>query len=259
MKNEIKLVPKHCAMVSGGKDSLLMLQIILKNPDKYPLDYVVHCDLEIDYPFIKSVVDEMETMCNKVGVPLLRIKPRNKWIDLYNRKGKKYEYYGFPTRLARWCNSDYKMDAVKQCEEWLYTHGCEMIKYIGYCVDEVKRYENRKNPNEIYPLVMENIEEKYILDWAKHQEVFNGYYKIMDRCGCMLCLMCSRLELAYQFKYYRDIYDEHIRLMNQSEEMKKRIDPSLNQNVHGNLSALELDKQIRTKWLKKLEDKEKIL
>lgn len=54
MKNEMILRPSHWASVSGGKDSLYMLNLILHNLDKYPLDGVVHFELEIDYPFIKK-------------------------------------------------------------------------------------------------------------------------------------------------------------------------------------------------------------
>ena len=55
-RNEIALRPSYWASVSGGKDSLYMLNYIIHNLDRYPLDGVVHFELEIDYPFINSVV-----------------------------------------------------------------------------------------------------------------------------------------------------------------------------------------------------------
>lgn len=42
MGNEIALRPSFWASVSGGKDSLYMLNYILHNLDRYPLDGVVH-------------------------------------------------------------------------------------------------------------------------------------------------------------------------------------------------------------------------
>ena len=45
--NKVMLRPVYFASVSGGKDSLFMLYLILKNPDKYPLDGVVHYELEM--------------------------------------------------------------------------------------------------------------------------------------------------------------------------------------------------------------------
>ena len=42
-----------------------MLNLILHNLDKYPLDGVVHFELEIDYPFIKNVIVELEEKIKK--------------------------------------------------------------------------------------------------------------------------------------------------------------------------------------------------
>lgn len=82
LKNEIVLKPSHWASVSGGKDSLYMLNLILHNLDKYPLDGVVHFELEIDFPFIKNVIDYMEDECKKYGITFIRIKPRTTWKEV---------------------------------------------------------------------------------------------------------------------------------------------------------------------------------
>lgn len=78
-QNEIALRPAYWASVSGGKDSLYMLNYIMQNLDRYPLDGVVHFELEIDYPFINNVVDWMESACKKCGIRFERIKPRKTW------------------------------------------------------------------------------------------------------------------------------------------------------------------------------------
>lgn len=59
MTGKIALRPSYWASVSGGKDSLYMLNYILHNLDRYPLDGVVHFELEIDYPFIHEVEKEL--------------------------------------------------------------------------------------------------------------------------------------------------------------------------------------------------------
>lgn len=69
MANDIVLRPSYRASVSGGKDSLLMLKLILENPDKYPLDGVVHFELEIDFPFIHNVIDYTDNII------------RTKWLN----------------------------------------------------------------------------------------------------------------------------------------------------------------------------------
>lgn len=89
-----------------------MLNYILHNLDRYPLDGVVHFELEIDYPFIHNVIDYMETECKRAGIQFVRIKPRKTWEELYDK-------CGFPTRKVRWCNGHYKLDAKRQLSEWL--------------------------------------------------------------------------------------------------------------------------------------------
>ena len=251
MKNEIELKPSYWASVSGGKDSLLMLKIILENPDKYPLDGVVHSELEIDFPFIKNVVDFMEKECKKRGIPFLRIKPRVTWKELY-------DLYGFPCRVNRWCNSKYKMDAFKQLDEFMKTKGYKVITYIGYCVDEVTRYDKRKNPNEIYPLVLENIIESDVLEWAQGVPLFNNYYITQKRCGCMYCPLSKYICLAYIFKYYSSEYENIMKMARETEKMVyiKNGKPFSVWQGNPKYNTDYVDNIVRTKWLKKLEEKE---
>ena len=214
MKNELKLIPTYWASVSGGKDSLYMLNLILHNLDKYPLNGVVHFELEIDYPFIKNVIDYMESECKKHGIQFVRIKPRKTWEQLYNTKTKNGTIWGFPTRKARWCNSAYKLDAKKQLIDYMKSLGKNTIFYIGYCADEFKRFEKRVQTNEIYPLAENNINECDILKWAKTVDIFNNYYLTNNRCGCMYCPLSNKLQVAYLYKYYPEHYEYMINKMN---------------------------------------------
>ena len=170
MKNEIELKPSYWASVSGGKDSLLMLKIILENPDKYPLYGVVHAELEIDFPFIKNVVDYMEKECKKMGIPFLRIKPRRTWNELYN-------LYGFPNRICRWCNSEYKVDALKQLDEFMKSKGYQVKKYIGYCLDEVKRYEKRKHWDKYDKIDIYNISDEVNIEETIIENICDEAFK----------------------------------------------------------------------------------
>ncbi len=95
MTEKITLRPSYWATVSGGKDSLYMLNLILHNLDRYPLDGVVHFELEIDYPFIHDVIDYMESECKRAGIRFVRIKPRKTWEELYYSKYKSGKMWGF--------------------------------------------------------------------------------------------------------------------------------------------------------------------
>ena len=253
MSNKIALRPSYWATVSGGKDSLFMLNLILHNLDKYPLDGVVHYELEIDYPFIHNVIDYMESECKKYGIKFVRLKPRTSWQELYDR-------YGFPTRIARWCNDKYKLDGRKQLDEWLNSVGFYSVVYIGYCLDEEKRWGKRVNKNKVerYPLVEEGILESTILEWAKDQPIFNNFYKINKRCGCMACPMAKYLDFAYLYKYYPENFQYMIERMRETEKIREqelgRPFSVISSNPKYNADYLE--NIIKTKWLAKLEEKE---
>ena len=261
MNNKLALRPSYWASVSGGKDSLYMLNLILHNLDRYPLDGVVHFELEIDYPFIHNVIDYMESECKRFGIPFYRIKPRTEWMTYY-------EQWGFPTRKVRWCNSKYKLDCLKQLKEFLLSKGCYTVCYIGYCADEMSRVtaELQKKSKNIYPLVENGIMENMILEWAKTQPIFNDYYKYNERCGCMWCPMASMVNHAYLLMYYPDEYEKMIEMAKDTEAMRERelgrpfsvwaSDPKYNTEYR--------DKRIREKYLPKLieqidRDKQEVL
>lgn len=189
MKYDLKLRPIHYASVSGGKDSFYMLNLILNNLEKYPLDMVVHFDLEIDWDWSKKVIEFMEKRCKDNGIKFVRIKPRKTWKELY-------EKYDMPRKFVRWCNSSYKLDCKKQLNKWIKEQNCRPIAYIGFCADEVKRFKYEVGTDwnlqeECYPLAEEGIIEEDIWQWAKDVPMFHDWYKYSKRQGCMFCPMLT--------------------------------------------------------------------
>ena len=254
MKNtDIALRPSYWCSVSGGKDSLFMLNLILHNLDKYPLDGVVHFELEIDYPFIKNIINYMQSECERFGIRFVRIKPTKSWNELY-------EMYGFPTRTVRWCNSKYKLTAEKQLQEFMRKQGYYVVFYIGYCADEEKRFAKRIDLQKVerYPLVEEGIKEETILAWAKTQPIFNHYYETQKRCGCMYCPMSSFINFAYLYKYYPENFAFMINKMRKTEIIleKKLGRPFSCISSNPKYNSYYLEKIIKLKWVKKLEDLE---
>lgn len=241
-----------------------MLNLILHNLDKYPLNGVVHFELEIDYPFIHEVIDYMESECKRFGIPFIRIKPRKTWEEWYynecvSKSGDKI-IYGFPSRVMRWCNDKYKLDAGNQLEEFMKSRGCYTVRYIGYCADEVKRFEKRedKKDKEVYPIVDFGINESEILDWAKHQPIFNHYYETQRRCGCMYCPLSSKLNLAYLYKYYPDNFAYMMNKVRETERIKSKHlgTPYTPLSANPKYNADYTENIIKTKWLPILEQKE---
>lgn len=254
MNTDIALKPSYWASVSGGKDSLYILYLILHNLDKYPLDGVVHFELDIDYPFIHNIIDYIESECKRFGIRFVRIKPQKSWEELYYRvDNKRNNIYGFPTRKARWCNGHYKLDAKRQLEKWMKSLGYYIVSYIGYCADEEKRFIKRNAVArwEVYPLAEQGIKEAEILEWARKQPLFNHYYETNTRCGCMYCPLSSYINYAYLLKYYPDNFEYMIERMRETERIRQAelgrpfsvisSNPKYNSDYLNNI--------IRTKWL----------
>ena len=262
MGNEIALRPSYWASVSGGKDSLFMLNLILHNLDKYPLDGVVHFELDIDYPFIKNVIDFMQQECERYGIRFVRIKPSKSWEEWFNTiNSKTGDIYGFPMRKARWCNDKYKLDARRQLNEFMATQGFYVVYYIGYCADEEKRFAKRVDLQKVerYPLVEENVLENIIWDWAKTQPLFNHYYETNKRCGCMYCPMSSYLNFAYLHKYYPENFSYMIDKMRETEVLREQElgRPFSVISSNPKYNSIYLERIVKTKWLKILNDKER--
>ena len=236
--NELQLTPYYVASVSGGKDSLRMLGEIIKHPDMFPLNAIVHFELEIDYPFVKKVCDEYQKIADKLGIPFYRIKPRKTWDELYKQ-------YDMPTRRFCWCNTLYKLDCKKQLNEWQKSLGNKVIYYIGLCADEIKRF---KDDGNIYPLAILKINEDEILEEAKKLDIFNGYYKHLKRQGCMMCPAMSRKELAYLKLNYPDMFEKFIDGIRKYENKYNTTYFNSTQTLDNVLG------HINTKWVPKLLD-----
>lgn len=158
-----------------------MLNYILHNLDRYPLDGVVHFELEIDYPFLHNVIDYMETECKRAGIQFVRIKPRKTWEELYDK-------CGFPTRKVRWCNGHYKLDAKRQLSEWLnevgfYKAEAELEKQEMQKALYESNLRTREKRVTSYDAILTNIrkaqQEKQMQSIEKeqslrHREVFSG-------------------------------------------------------------------------------------
>lgn len=112
---------------------------------------------------------------------------------------------------------------------------------------------------ERYPLVEEGITEDVILEWAKTQPIFNHYYETQRRCGCMYCPMASKMNFAYLYKYYPENFAYMIDKMRETEKIREKELGRPFSIIASNpkYNADYLENIIKTKWLAKLEEKEK--
>lgn len=130
----------------------------------------------------------------------------------------------------------------------------------GFCADEDKRFKQKRMAKglERYPLDENGITEAKIWEWAKDQSIFNYYYEVNKRCGCMYCPMESYLNYAYLFKYYPDHFQYMLEKMRETERLREkelgRPFSVISSNPKYNADYLE--KIVKTKWFFKLNELE---
>lgn len=109
-----------------------------------------------------------------------------------------------------------------------------------------------------YPLVENGIVENEIWEWAKTQPIFNNYYKVNKRCGCMYCPFASRITYAYLYKYYPEHFQYMIEKMRETEMIREKElgRPFSVTSTNPKYNADYLENIIKTKWLKKLNEME---
>lgn len=137
--------------------------------------------------------------------------------------------------------------------------GFYTVFYIGYCVDEEKRYAKRgENGLEVYPLVENGIAEDVIWAWAKKQPIYNNYYVTNKRCGCMYCPMSRYINYAYLLKYYPENFAYMIEKMRETERIREADYGRPISVISGNpkYNADYLENIVKTKWLPILNEKE---
>lgn len=243
---------KYIASVSFGKDSLAMLLKILENPDKYPLDEIVFCDVmatknesgnfDLQYQFIQKTIPIIEKIAK---VPMTIVRAETSFEEqFYKKKGERAKnpntIYGFPMTVCAWCNDRLKM---KPLDKYFKEKG-EYIRYLGIAYDEPKRIA-RLEPNEKAPLYELGITEEQAKQICKEHNLLSPIYQYFDRDGCWFCPKQSNKSLKV-------IYEKFPRYWNKLREWQKDSPIPFKPKQ----SIFDLEKKFsETKNQKNLEDK----
>lgn len=212
---------RHIASVSFGKDSLAMLLKILENPDIYPLDEIVFCDVmanenesgnfDLQHEFILKTIPIIERLAK---VPVVIVKAETSFEEqFYKKKGSRAKnpntIYGFPMTICAWCNDRLKM---KPLDNYFKSQG-DHIRYLGLAFDEPKRVA-RLEKNEIAPLYELGITEEQAKQICKENNLLSPIYQYFDRDGCWFCPKQSNKSLKI-------IWEKFPRYWNKLREWQK--------------------------------------
>lgn len=242
---------KYIASITCGKNSLAMLIKIIENPDKYPLDEIVLCEVmatstqsasfELHRQFIEKTIPVIEKMAK---VPVKIIKAETNFEEqFYKKKGARAKVpnsiYGFPMTICAWCNDRLKM---KPLDKYFKSQG-EHIRYLGLAYDEPKRIARLKK-NEIAPLYELGITDKDSKQICIQHNLLSPIYKYFDREGCWFCPKQS-------IKALKTVYEKFPKYWNKLRDWQKDSPVPFKPN----LTIFDLEKKIKGGEKMRLQEK----
>jgi len=205
---------KYIATISGGKDSVAMCDLLLKNG--YPIDYILFNDTGLEFKEMYKYIDKVESYFKeRYNKEIIRTKPKKTFEELIFGKRVRGQnegkVKGFFSASIPFCDlRSYAKDYPTK--EFLKKNNItEYTMYIGYTNNEKKRAKSYKdqNPNSIFPLIeyfdmSEDDCKRYLIE----QEMENPLYRHFNRTGCKFCHYQSEDAWFKIWKYYNDEWQE---------------------------------------------------
>lgn len=183
----------YIAALSGGKDSTVMCDLLLKNG--YPLDYIVFQDTFMEFDFMYKYINKLEKYFKRrYNKEITRLKPKTTFEEwcfgvIKDSNAKCYEHIrGIP---MVWSEPCYWRRESKQVTSDLFVKENNItnaVWYIGFTLGENRKINNTDKQSFEYPLKdifkLREIDcQKYLLD----QDMENPLYKYFNRTGCFMC------------------------------------------------------------------------
>lgn len=205
----------YIATLSGGKDSVTMCDLLLKNG--YPVDYIVFNDTTNEYKLMYEYLEKVKSyFSNRYKKEIITTKPIRDFKSSILKKvtrsknlSKNGNFVGIPVadKGDTMCHLRRTLK-INPTDKWIKKNIKGNIKiYVGYTTDEKSRVK-KNSTNEIYPLIeyfnmSENDCKKYLVE----QEMENPLYRFFNRTGCKLCPYKSRRSWVNTFRHFREDWE----------------------------------------------------
>jgi 3'-phosphoadenosine 5'-phosphosulfate sulfotransferase (PAPS reductase)/FAD synthetase len=220
---------KHIANVSGGKDSLAQILLIMESG--IPCDEVVFYDTGMEFKAIYNIFEKLEPMVKSQGMKLTVLQPKNPFLyDMLERpveskqKGK-HSGYGWCGGVCRW-GTKCKTQALDQ-----YAAGA--VQYIGIAADEQQR-RGELTGNKRSLLIENKITEAECLDFCRRrgwnwnektpatESGLIDLYDILDRVSCWCCANKNQRELRNIWRFLPQYWEQLKEIQKQIERPMKK-------------------------------------
>lgn len=232
---------KHIVSFSGGKDSTLMLLLMIEK--NMPIDDIIFADTGMEF---QELYDYIERIERHIGRKVTRIRSNETWDDLFfavKKKGNNIgQIYGFPMTMA--C-AMYDRLKRRPIQRYYRSINGEYTVYIGIARNEPKRYARLKH-NEKAPLYEWGIDENYVIQELKRRGLHNPLYDTFDRLGCYTCPNMTIKELRLMRKRYPK---EYAKLLWYGEQAEKHATSRRFAEFKPGWTVAELEKRFQMEEL----------
>lgn len=233
MKNDNTI---YIATISGGKDSVTMCDLLLKNG--HQVDMIVFNDTlqEFDemYEYIIKVGEYFKTRYNKT---ITWVQPKNTFEDwcfgTLSRGEKKGIVRGIPniTTPCYW-RREAKVnpfnDFIKDFKN--------VVVYIGYTKEENRSVQDTDKVKYVYPLKELGMTEEDCKRYMIEQEMENPLYRHFSRTGCRMCPYQSEQSFYNIWKHYPKVWQY-------MKDIESKLDGSMNDRWFvGNKTCADMEK-----------------
>jgi len=211
---------KYIATLSFGKDSTVMVDMLLKN--NYPIDYIVFNDTMLEFPMMyeykEKVVKYFKDRYNKEVIITTPDTTFEKWCFGTMKSGDLKDYIrGIPMTWSEPCY--WRRESKVKPSDKLFKNIGEHKVYIGFTLDESNRImiDNKF----IYPLIDEfKMTERNCQEYLINQEMQNPLYNYFSRTGCAVCPAQSEKAWFQVWKYFPDTWEYMKEIEERLEELE---------------------------------------
>lgn len=207
---------KYIATISGGKDSVTMCDLLLRN--NYPVDYIIFNDTLDEYEEMYAYLDKVEEYFkSRYGKVITRLKPvktYDEYIFNIRKRGENVgKIAGLPNPTMGFC--EWRRDSkIIPMQKWIKKNNIQDYKlYLGITIDERHRAKEdmylANNGIPIYPLIEYfNMSERDCQEYLINQEMENPLYRHFKRTGCAKCQFKSKADWFKTWKHYPKAWNE---------------------------------------------------
>ena len=204
---------KYIATISGGKDSVTMCDLLLKNA--HPVDYIVFTDTLMEFGMMNEYIERLKIYFkDRYNKEIIVTKPETTFeawcFGVISDKTSKCDGFirGIPMVWAEPCYWR-RESKVKPFDKNIMKalNIDEAIVYIGYTLGENRAVKNEENITYKYPLKdIFKMRERDCQEYLINQEMENPLYRYFLRTGCGVCSGQSDRAWFQVWKHFPDTW-----------------------------------------------------